>query len=140
MPEWFTQFPSEISINIKDVIDQAIQYMLVNWNAFFDGLTVILRALLNAIGSVVNNVPWWLLILIVFLLTLKSTHRIIPAVLYSVLLVFVGAMGLWTLMNLTITTVITSVIISLIIGLPIGILISFNKRLDAFVRPILDTM
>jgi len=28
MPEWFTQFPSEISINIKDVIDQAIQYMI----------------------------------------------------------------------------------------------------------------
>ena len=140
MPDWITQFPGEISINIKDIIDNAIKYMVVNWGSFFDGLTAFLRVLLSGVGSVVNNIPWWLLILVVFLLILRMRRKLLPALLYAGLLFFIGAMGLWKLMNLTLTTVITAVIISLLLGLPLGILISRSKRLDSIVRPVLDTM
>ena len=76
MPDWITQFPGGISVNIKDIIDNAIKYMVVNWGSFFDGLTAFLRVLLAGVGSVVNNIPWWLLILIVFLLILKIRYKI----------------------------------------------------------------
>lgn len=140
MPEWILTFPEKISINIKDPIDNAINYMLINWDPFFDGLTSVLRALLNGVGTVINNIPWWLLLTAVFLVTLKMTRKVSRAFLYTGLLFFIGAMGLWTLMNQTLTIVVASVIISLLIGFPIGILISFSERSNAIVRPILDTM
>lgn len=140
MPDWITRFPKSLSINIKDPIDKAIDHMVVNWSPFFDVLKTGLRAFLNLIGFLVNLVPWWLLIIAVFALTLRMTHKRHKAVLYSLMLLFIGAIGLWDLMYQTLTIVIASVFISLLIGFPTGILISYGRRADAIVRPILDTM
>lgn len=133
-------FPDKIFINIKDPIDRIIGYMLKNWDPFFDLISAILRSLLNGIGTVVELIPWWLLLAAVFFAAYRMNRKISSALLYSALLFFVGAIGLWDLMNQTLTIVITSVIISLLIGLPIGILISVSKRANAVMRPVLDTM
>lgn len=140
MPEWILKFPETVSINIKEPIDNAIKYMLINWDPFFNSLRNVLRALLSGVGAVINNIPWWLLLAVVFVVTWRSTRKIIRALLYTGLLFFIGAMGLWTLMNQTLTIVAASVIISLLLGFPLGILISFSKRSNLIVRPILDTM
>ncbi len=140
MPDWFFSFPKSISINIQDPINNAIDYMLVSWDAFFEGLTAFLRAMLNAVGTVINLIPWWLLIVLVFFLTLKMTKKLPRAIFYALLLFFIGAIGLWSLMYQTLTIIVASVIISLLLGFPLGILISFSKRSYAIVRPVLDTM
>lgn len=140
MPDWFFTFPKSISINIQDPINNAIDYMLVSWDAFFEGLTAFLRAMLNAVGTVINLIPWWLLIVLVFFLTLKMTKKLSRAIFYSILLFFIGTIGLWSLMYQTLTIIVASVLISLLLGFPLGILISFSKRSYAIVRPILDTM
>lgn len=140
MSEWIMNFPSNISVNIKDAIDGAIEYMIVNWSSFFDGLTAFLRAILSGVGMIISNIPWWILILAVFAAAWKIKRNILSAFLYAALLFLIGGMGLWKLMNQTLTTMITAVIISLLIGLPAGILISFSRRLDIVTRPILDTM
>lgn len=140
MPDWFIKFPSNIKLNISDSIDRFIDYLIREWDAFFDGLTKILRGLLNGIGFAVERIPWWLLIIIVFVLTWRMSKKIGKAVLYSALLFSIGALGLWSMMNITLTLIIASVIISIIIGFPIGVLVSASDRLNSFVRPILDTM
>jgi len=140
LPDWLLEFPKDFFIDIKKPIDNAIEYMLKNWDPFFNGISDVLRALLNAIGSVVNLIPWWLLIIGVFFLTYKTYKKVRKSFLYSVMLLFVGAIGLWSMMYETLTIVITSVVISLLIGLPIGILISSSKRANAIMRPVLDTM
>ncbi len=140
MPDWFLNFPDQIHINIVDPIDNGIHYILVNWETFFDGLKNVLGTFINAIGSVVNLIPWWLMILVVAVLTYRMTKKISRAVLYSLLLFFIGTMGLWSLMYQTLTIIIASVIFSLLLGLPLGILVASSKRADAIVRPILDTM
>ena len=140
MPDWFLNFPDQIHINIVDPIDNGIHYILVNWETFFDGLKNVLGTFINAIGSVVNLIPWWLMILAVAVLTYRMTKKISRAVLYSLLLFFIGTMGLWSLMYQTLTIIIASVIFSLLLGLPLGILVASSKRADAIVRPILDTM
>ncbi len=140
MPEWLSKFPDDFFVNIKEPIDNAIGYMLKNWDPFFDAISNVLRALLNGIGTVVNIIPWWLLIIAVFLVTLKMNKKISRSLLYSAMLFFVGAIGLWAMMYETLTIVITSVIISLLIGLPIGILISSSKKANSVIRPMLDTM
>ena len=56
------------------------------------------------------------------------------------MLFFIGVIGLWDLMNDTLSIVLAAVFISLLLGFPIGILISGNEKINSFVRPILDTM
>ena len=140
MSDWFIEFPSFIKLNIKDAIDSFVDYLVVSWDPFFDGLTGVLRALLDGIGAIVNNIPWWLLIAAVFLATWKSNRKLGQALLYSALLFGIGAMGLWSHMNVTLTVIIASVIISILIGFPIGILVSSSNRLNTITRPVLDTM
>lgn len=139
MPEWFLEFPEKF-IYVTEPIDNAIKYMNKNWEAFFDGLTAVLRTLLNGVGSVISWIPWWAVLIAVFFATWKMSKKLSRAVSYTLLMLFIGAVGYWDLMNLTLAIVFTSVIIALLIGLPTGILVASNKRADAIVRPILDTM
>jgi len=140
MPDWIMNFPEAISINIQDPINHAIDYVLVSWESFFDGFSAFLRTLLNSVGTVINIIPWWLLIVLVFVLTYRMSKKLSRAIFYAVLLFFIGSIGLWSLMYQTLTIIITSVLISLVLGFPLGILISFSKRSYAVVRPVLDTM
>ena len=140
MPDWLINFPSNIKLNISDPIDRFIDYLITEWDVFFDAITSGLRVLLNSIGYVIDRIPWWLLLAIVFVLTWRMSKKIGKAILYSLLVFTIGAMGLWGLMNITLTIIIASVIISIIIGFPTGVLVSASDRLNSFVRPILDTM
>ncbi len=140
MPDWIINFPNDIFVNIKEPINNAIDYVLRNWGGFFDGLRTLLRSILIGVGSVVNIIPWWLLLALVFIATYRMSRKWIRAVLYTALLFFIGAIGYWNHMYETLTIIISSVLLALIIGLPIGVLIASSKKANAVVRPILDTM
>ncbi|MDD4081157.1 MAG: ABC transporter permease subunit [Eubacteriales bacterium] len=140
MENWITEFPEAFSVNIRQPIDNAIDYMVRNWGALFDGISAGLRAILVQVRSVVDLIPWWLLILIVFLITLKLARKPGRAVLYAAMLFFIGMIGLWSMMYATLTIIITSVIFALLLGFPLGVLISFSDRASRLVRPLLDTM
>lgn len=140
MPEWLSRFPYKFFIDIKTPIDNAIEYMLKNWEPFFEAVSRTLRVLLNGVNAVVNLMPWWLLLIVVFFITYKMSKKIGRSLLYCALLFFIGLIGLWDMMYDTLIIVITSVIISLIIGLPTGIIISSSEKTNKAIRPLLDTM
>jgi ABC-type proline/glycine betaine transport system permease subunit len=138
--DWLTHFPDNFQININEKIDTAVNNVNRNFDGFFDVIKSIVLGFLNAIGSIVNIIPWWLLIIMVFILGWKSSKKIRKGILYSSSLLIIGVLGLWELMNLTLSIVIASVLISLFLGLPIGIFLSSNKKAFSIVRPILDAM
>jgi len=138
--DWITQIPDKFKININDYIDSGVKYLNKNFEGVFDIIKAIVMSFINAIGFIVNLIPWWLLILFVFILGWRSTRKIHKGILYASFLFLIGILGLWELMNLTLTIIIASVLISLLFGLPIGILVSTNKKAFAIVRPILDAM
>lgn len=140
MPEWILSFPEEIYINLRKPIDNAVEYMVVNWEAFFAAIRSGLNTVLKGIAAVVEIIPWWLLLILVFVATYRMSRKWGQAILYTVLLFFIGAVGYWDLMNLTLSIIISSVIISMLIGLPIGVLISSSKHANTIIRPILDIM
>ncbi len=140
MPDWILNFPEDIFINLRDPIDNAVDYMVVHWDAFFDAVRSILNAILTAVGAVINIIPWWLLLVLVFIASYRMSRKWTQAVTFTVLLFFIGLVGYWDLMYMTMTVIVTSVIISMIIGLPTGILISSSKKANAIIRPILDLM
>ena len=95
---------------------------------------------LNGVGSVVDLIPWWLLLAFVFTAAYRMNRKIKSAVIYTALIFFIGVCGLWAQLYMTLTTLIVSVIISLIIGLPTGVLMAASKKANSIIRPVLDTM
>jgi len=140
MADWLFSFPAGIHLNITDPIDHFIEYLVQHWNAFFRIVKLILGGMIGGVGTVINHIPWWVLILLVVVQARHASHSWKRAALYGLLLFFIGAIGLWNLMNQTLTIVIVSVFISLLFGFPLGILASSSKRALQIMRPILDTM
>ncbi len=140
MSEWLREFPKELYIDIKKPIDQAIGYMMEHWGPLFDGISAFLRQILLGVQGFINLIPWWVLVLLVFVATWRLSRDPLRAVIYAGMLFFIGMIGLWGLMYTTLAIIITSVLISLLLGFPLGILISFSSRAGKLVRPLLDTM
>lgn len=132
-------FPITISINLES-IDKSVREFSVKHSKFFNSIKNSLNNFVNFIYKILSNIPWFILLILVFLLGWKILDNPGKGILYSVLLFLIGLVGLWDLMNETLSIIIASVIISLILGFPIGILISGSNRADKILRPILDTM
>ena len=137
---WLAQFPDNFRININDSINNVVNDINKNFEGLFKVIKDGVLGLLDGIGAIINIIPWWLLILIVFFLGWRTSKKIYKGIIYALSLSIIGILGLWELMNLTLAIVIASVLISLLFGLPIGILLSSSKRAFAIVRPILDAM
>ena len=132
-------FPIRIPLNVNS-IDNIVRDFSIKYDSFFNSIRVFLGKLVNGINAVLNFIPWFITLIIVFLAGWKLSGKITTGIIYSVLLFLIGSLGLWSLMNETLSIVIASVIISLSLGFPLGILISTSDRANAIVRPILDTM
>ena len=120
--DWLYNFPFEFPINFR-AIDDAVRAFSVKHDAFFSGITSGLRGFVNTIESILDFIPWFVLLVLVFLVAWRLLGQISKGLLYSGLLFLVGVVGYWDLMNETLAIIIASVIISLILGFPIGILI-----------------
>ncbi len=140
MSEWLTKFPEGLYLDIKKPIDRAIEYMMNNWGAVFDGISDFLRLILLGVQAAINVIPWWLMIAAVFFAAWAVTRNPLRALMYAAMLFLIGLIGLWNLMYTTLAIIITSVFIALVLGFPLGILISFSARSGRLVRPVLDTM
>ena len=136
---WMTKFPFQMDLDVA-AIDSAIKRFSVQFSGFFGVIKNILNGLINTILTVLNFTPWWLLIALVFVAGWRLTGRLNKGIIYSIMLSLIGVVGLWDLMNETLSIVLAAVFISLMIGFPVGIFISRNDSIDSFARPALDTM
>ena len=137
--DWLYNFPFRLPINL-DAIDTAIRGFAVRYDFIFGAIRSFLTRFVNSVYTVLDFVPWIILILLVFLGGWRVTRKISKGILYAVVLTFIGAVGYWDMMNETLSIIIVSVIISLALGFPLGILVSTSDRIDKIIRPILDTM
>lgn len=137
--DWLYNFPFKFNIDLK-AIDDSIRAFSTKHDAFFSVITRGLTNFVNFIFNIIDFIPWFVVILLVFFLTWRLLDSIVKGLLYAVLLFFIGAVGYWDMMNETLSIIIASVIISLILGFPLGILMSASDRADRLARPLLDTM
>lgn len=137
--DWFFDFPFKLPIDLTK-IDKGIRAFSSQFDGFFSAIKKGLTMLISGTQTVLDFIPWWLLVALVFFATWKATRKLSKSILYSVLLMAVGAFGYWGEMTQTLSIVIASVIICLVFGFPIGILIAGSDRAERIVRPILDTM
>lgn len=131
-------FP-DISTNLGDYVNQFVSFLDTNLEGLFNFIRFISSSTINFIDDMLVAMPWWIFILIIFILGwyFKS---IFSGILYGFFIFLIGSFGLWEDMMTTIAIILAAVIICLIIGIPIGIWMAFNKGFSNVMRPILDAM
>lgn len=137
--DWLYEFPIRIPVNLQ-AIDDSVRAFSIKYDAFFGVLRSGLVNLVTAVNNFLDFIPWFVLILLVFLGGWKVSKKISKGILYAVLLSLIGAVGFWDLMNETLAIILASVFISLLLGFPIGVLLSRSDRGNDIMRPVLDTM
>ncbi len=137
--DWLLKFPFKLQWDPSS-IDRVIRNFSIENKAFFDGIKFFLTRMITLLYQIISVVPWWIYLIVVFVLGYLIKRDIKTGLLYAGLLSLIGFFGLWDLMMITLSIVLTSVLLSLLLGFPLGILMSFSDRANKILRPILDTM
>lgn len=134
-----SNFPEFININLGVYVDNVVKWLIVNADTVFNAISKGMLGFLLGIQDFLMWIPWFVLIAIVFLagMYVKNWKS---GLTFAVMLMLIGAMGLWEEMMLSLAIIITSVIISIIIGIPLGILSAKSKKVSVIMSPLLDAM
>jgi len=133
------EFPEQFRYSISEFVDRVFKWILLHLDVVFDAIRQFTLDLFNNTEAVLQWIPWWAYLLIVFILGVRF-YNIKTGLLLSVLLFLIGVFGLWEMMLYTLTIMIISVIVSTIIGLPIGIWMAKSKSVEKVMKPLLDAM
>ena len=133
-----TEFP-DVRIPIGDVVENFIDFLAMNFDAFFDFIFVISSSMIKGLEAGLLAIPWWIFIIIIFLLGWYFTN-LYGGLLFGFFIFLIGTFDLWPETMTTISIVLISVILSLLIGIPLGVGTAFSKSLSTIIRPVLDAM
>lgn len=135
----FFNFPEVWQMNFGQHVGNFVRWLVQNYSVFFDTIKDgILWFLLQTRGLFLW-IPWPIFIILIFVLGWKVKNWK-SGITFSVLIFLIGIMGLWDEMMLTLSVVLVAVVIAGMIGVPLGILVAYNERIEAIVKPILDAM
>lgn len=134
-----SNFPEFINLNLGIYVDNLVKWLIINADSIFNAISKGMLGFLLKIQDFLMWIPWFALILAIFLLGMYVKNWK-SGLSFAVMLTLIGAMGLWQEMMLSLAIIITSVIISIIIGIPLGILSAKSKRISIIMSPLLDAM
>lgn len=137
--DWFFKFPIKFQWD-PNSIDRVIRNFSIENKVFFDGIKIFLTQLITFLYTIISWIPWWVYLVVVFILGYLIKHDWKTGLLYAAMLALIGFFGLWDLMMITLSIVLTAVFLSLVMGFPIGILMSYSDRANKILHPLLDTM
>jgi glycine betaine/proline transport system permease protein len=127
-------------IPIDDVAEGAFEWLQINGGWFFDGLSVAMEALIEAILWVLQT-PNPLIIVAVFaaLTWVIQRNWKVPA-LVIVGFLFILNQGYWEETTESLTLVLSACVVCMGVGVPIGIAAAHRPGLYRFMAPVLDLM
>ena len=138
--EYLFKFPENLRIGNGEAIDIAVKAFSRNHRESLGLIKSAIIASINSINTLLEAIPWPLLILLVAYMGWKVSKKPYVGPMYAAMLFFIGMCGLWENMLETISMVIVAVFLSVMMGFPLGIIVVMSKRTSAVVRPILDLM
>lgn len=117
-----------------------MDWILRTFSTFFDGMADGILSVLLFTNKILQAIPWWGYLVIVFVLAWLTTKKVANSLALALLPIFIGMFGLWGRALDTFSIVITAVIMSIFLGIPLGILMAESKTAEKIIRPLLDTM
>jgi glycine betaine/proline transport system permease protein len=133
------QYPEFLEFSIAPFFDAIVDWILTNLSELFDFITLVIATMFNGVEAGLSFVPWWVFVVLVFLLGKRFYHYGMATML-ALMLFAIGMFGLWDSMIYTIAIVMISVLVSLLVGIPIGIAMAKSERLESTLKPVLDAM
>lgn len=133
------EFPTrpEIRVNFIRWLELVFDYLSRAGDQFFDGISFVIRSVLDFLEAVFVQTPW--IVIMLFVVTLSVLSAGIRAGIYATaFLCYMGVLGLWTLSMQTLALLGTAALISIGFGIPLGIFCARRDRVYAVIRPILD--
>lgn len=124
---------------IGDGFELGVDFLRVEWAAFFSGLRSMMEEFINAVEYVISIPPFWLFAILIAVLAYKRAGK--GVAIFSFLgIFFIETMDMWPATVSTLSLIITATLIALALALPFGILSAKVKPVSAVMRPILDLM
>ncbi len=128
------------SQNIRIAIDNAVDYMVINWGDTLEALASPLLQFLNIIERGLLTTPWWLIIFVLGALAYLSSRKWTLSAGVMAMMFLLGLLDLWEDTMKTMALMLAATLTSIVIGMPIGILASHSKSLRSIILPVLDVM
>ncbi len=138
----FGSFPEEWKLSIRQPIADGVKALTVHpgFISFTKGLRgFVYLNLLHPLDIFLTHIPWWYT-MAVFIAISYFTVGLRFALITAVLLIFIGACGIWPQSMITLSSVLVSVVLCFAIGVPLGIIASYNERYRNIQNVVLDAM
>ena len=135
-------FPDDWKLSIRQPIADGVKSLTVHpgFIAFTKGLRgFIYLNLLKLLDTFLTHIPWWYTTGI-FVAIGYFTVGLRFAFVTFLLLLFIGANGIWPQAMITLSSVLVSVVLCFALGVPLGIIASYNERFRNIQNVVLDAM
>lgn len=138
---YILKFPTDRDIALRSAraIDEFVLTLTVEFGAFFDAVTAIMRSILKGLKSLFIGTPWPIMAVLMLLASWRA-GGIRVALFTAAAILYLGMFGFWDKAMDTLSLVAGSVLICVVVGTPIGIWSAKRARVNAVVTPILDLM
>jgi glycine betaine/proline transport system permease protein len=134
--EWLTDYKIPIGKSAKAAVD----WLIDNGEWFFDGLSSVLTAMIEAILWVLQT-PHPFIVIAVFAGIAYALRRSIPITAFVFLsCLFIVNQGYWEETTETLTLVLSACVVCMAAGVPVGIAAAHRPALYTALRPVLDLM
>jgi glycine betaine/proline transport system substrate-binding protein len=139
-PNGFEQWIISHKIPVGDAMAVAIDTVKTHGTFFFDGISTVIRGMVNGVTAGLRILPAPLLIIAIAVLAyvLRRSWALVAFV--ALALLFILNQGYWGATLETLSLVLVATFASAAIGVPVGIAAAHRPRLFAALRPVLDLM
>ncbi len=127
-------------IPVGDTVAVMIDYVKTHFSAFFNGISVVIRASVNGLTALLRVIPSPLLVLGAAALSWFLRRSWALVVFTIAALLFIMNQGYWEPTLETLALVIVAALVSTLLGVPLGIAAAHRPRVFAALRPVLDLM
>lgn len=136
-----SNFPTnpEIRLTSIDWVEAFFNWAVLNGEALFDGITFVIRMVLDALEVVFVSTPWIVIASLIILLT-WLTAGVRMAIYSGGFLAYMGLLGFWEKAMTTLALLGTAACLSILIGIPLGMYAARRPRFYAAIQPIMDFM
>jgi choline ABC transporter permease protein len=139
-PGGFEQWVISHKIPVGDAMATAIDAVKTHGTYFFDGISIVIRGMVNGVTAALRLLPAPALIVGVAALAYVLRRSWTLTAFVALALLFILNQGYWIATLETLSLVMVATLASAAIGVPLGIAAAHRPRLFAALRPALDLM
>ncbi len=137
--DFFLDFPERFTVDATGGADRVITWLNETLDFIWSPLSNFFLHFANLVNNILTFLPWSFFVVAFFLAGWRLSG-IKTGILVGALTAAIAVSGYWDPMVLTLTIIMVAVILSIFVGLPLGIIMSKSSKLEAVMRPMLDTM